>query len=110
MNIAEILILKFPKVDLVYQVELQDDGEGPYIKKWDSSLGPKPTQAMLDVWAIEVSPLKKAADVLKNRLSEYPSTDELVVALWEKVMGDKPLAAEELEVKRQEIKNKYPKS
>ena len=53
MNISEIIQLKFPQLDFRKDVILQDDGKGPYIKKWDSSLGPKPDQAMLDAWAIE---------------------------------------------------------
>jgi hypothetical protein len=40
---------------------------------------------------------------------EYPARDELIVALWKKVMeGNDDLAAE-LQAKREETKAKYPK-
>jgi len=45
----------------------------------------------------------------EKRAAEYPSLSELNVALWEKVVENRPEAAEALEVKRQEIKAKYPK-
>lgn len=45
----------------------------------------------------------------EKRAAEYPSLSELNVALWEKVVENRPEAAEVLEAKRQEIKAKYPK-
>jgi hypothetical protein len=45
----------------------------------------------------------------EKRAAEYPSLSELNVALWEKVVENRPEAAEALEAKRQEIKAKYPK-
>ena len=46
----------------------------------------------------------------EKRAAEYPSLSELNVALWEKVVESRPESADALEVKRQEIKTKYPKS
>jgi|19_taG_2_1085344.scaffolds.fasta_scaffold29525_2 hypothetical protein len=43
------------------------------------------------------------------RMKEYPTINELVVALWESVMESRPEAANVLEAKRQATKTKYPK-
>jgi len=43
------------------------------------------------------------------REAEYPRADELLFALWEKVMEGRPEEADALEAKRQAIKAKYPK-
>lgn len=82
MNIADIIKLKFPGVDLIGgQVIIQDDGNGPYIAKWDDSLGPKPDQAMLDRWAIELAPVKARVQAREKRRQEYPSIGDQLDAL-----------------------------
>lgn len=45
----------------------------------------------------------------EKRAAEYPSLSELNVALWEKVVENRPEAAQAIEAKRQEIKAKHPK-
>jgi len=45
----------------------------------------------------------------RNRQAEYPSLNDLTVALWEGVVEERMASIMELEVKRQEIKAKYPK-
>lgn len=82
MNLADIILLKFPGVDLRKQVVIQDDGEGLYIKKWDDSLGPKPDKAVLDAWAIEVAPIKEAASIRQARRDEYMPIGDQLDALW----------------------------
>ena len=49
------------------------------------------------------------ADHSWKRLLEYPSIDELVVALWECVVEERMAAVTKLEAKRQAVKLKYPK-
>ena len=49
------------------------------------------------------------ADHSWKRLLEYPSTDELIVALWEGVVEERMAAVTKLEAKRQAVKLKYPK-
>ncbi len=44
-----------------------------------------------------------------KRRSEYPSIDELVVALWEGVVEERMASVTRLEGVRQAIKQKYPK-
>jgi hypothetical protein len=68
----------------------------------------KPTQEWLD------AELKNQQDAYDNdyarkRLEEYPSVDELVVALWEGVVEERMAAVTKLEGKRQAVKTKYPK-
>ena len=40
---------------------------------------------------------------------EYPGKDEILVALWEMVVENRPEKAEALQARREEIKAKYPK-
>ena len=48
-------------------------------------------------------------DHARKRKEEYPSIDELVVALWEGVVEERMAAVTSLEAKRQAVKLKYPK-
>ena len=43
------------------------------------------------------------------RCAEYPTTDELVIALWEQVIEGRPEAATILQAKREAVKIKYSK-
>ena len=45
----------------------------------------------------------------KKRQAEYPTTLELIVALWEDFIENRPEASKELQLKRLAIKKKYPK-
>ena len=45
----------------------------------------------------------------EKRKAEYPSVDELIVALWEGVVEERMAAVTKLEGKRQAVKTKYPK-
>jgi hypothetical protein len=45
----------------------------------------------------------------EKRALEYPSVDELVVALWEGVVEERMAAVTKLEIKRQAVKAKHPK-
>jgi hypothetical protein len=44
-----------------------------------------------------------------KRKAEYPSIDELVVALWEGVVEERMASVTQLEALRQAVKLKYPK-
>lgn len=43
------------------------------------------------------------------RQQEYPSTNEMLVALWESLVENRPQAIQELQAKRQAVKEKFPK-
>ena len=45
----------------------------------------------------------------RDRARKYPSTDDLIVALWEKLIEGRGDSADALEVKRQEVKTAHPK-
>lgn len=64
------------------QVIVQDEGQGPYIAKWDDSLGPKPDQITLDQWAIELEPVKQAQDARQARREEYPAIGDQLDMLY----------------------------
>ncbi|MDV7397782.1 hypothetical protein RZS08_40655, partial [Arthrospira platensis SPKY1] len=53
--------------------------------------------------------LKEANEWLEKRLAEYPSHQDMIVALWEKVVEGREESASEIQAKRVEIKQKYPK-
>jgi len=60
----------------------------------------------------EVARLQTEQDATKyqrDRQSEYPSIDELVVALWEGVVEERMASVTALEGLRQAVKTKYPK-
>jgi hypothetical protein len=96
--------LGFPKTDFV----LQDSPAGVYIRDWNSSK-PKPTmadiEAAADKWVLEYN----SQEYARKRSAEYPSIDELTVALWEGVVEERMAAVTQLEIKRQAVKAKYPK-
>ena len=46
----------------------------------------------------------------RDRVAEYPSIEELTVALWENVVEERTAAVISLETKRQAVKTKYPKA
>ena len=48
-------------------------------------------------------------DYARKREAEYPSVNELIVALWEGVVEERMAAVTKLEAKRQAVKLKYPK-
>ena len=45
----------------------------------------------------------------EKRKAEYPSIENLTVALWEGVVEERMVAVTQLEIKRQAVKAKYPK-
>jgi hypothetical protein len=51
-----------------------------------------------------------AQEYARNRQAEYPSIDELIVALWEGVVEERMASVTALEGLRQAVKDKYPKS
>ena len=88
-----------PDVDFV----LQDNGSGAEIRDWLSS-EPIPSEA-----DIETAYAAWENDYARKRKEEYPSIDELIVALWEGVVEERMAAVTKLEAKRQAVKLKYPK-
>lgn len=57
----------FPNVDLFSSVIVQDDGFGPYIKKWDAALGSQPTLAELLAVDVRATAEEKTEAVLISK-------------------------------------------
>ena len=83
--------------------ELHGDGEKVLMGLWMSGK-PQPSDA-----EIEAAHAVWENDHARKRKEEYPSIDELVVALWEGVVEERMAAVTQLEIKRQTVKAKYPK-
>jgi len=66
---------------------------------------PQPTEAECEAAKAEYD----AQEYARNRQAEYPSINELVVALWEGVVEERMASVTQLEAERQAIKAKYPK-
>ena len=90
------------EVDFIKDVVLQNDGQGSYIKEWNVAEA-KPTDAQLNAFESQANDMEALNQVYSNRKSEYPSIQDLVVALYD--TNDKAA----IEAKRAEIKLKYPK-
>ena len=72
---------------------------------------PKPSREELAAKWDEIKDVVKLRKLhnVRSAPGEYPSKDDLIVALWEMVVENKPEMAQALQAKRIEIKNKYPK-
>ena len=90
------------EVDFTKDVKLQDDGQGAYIKEWNVAEA-QPTKAQLNAFESQANDMEALNQVYANRQAEYPSVQDLVVALYD---TEDKLA---IETKRAEIKLKYPK-
>jgi|7_EtaG_2_1085326.scaffolds.fasta_scaffold59575_2 hypothetical protein len=78
--------------------------------EWLDSKQPEPSQDEINT---EIERQKKEFtdnQYQRDRLKKYPNTDDLIVALWEKVIEGRSESSDALEVKRQEVKTANPKS
>ena len=93
-----------PKTDFV----LRDDGDGVYIESWNSA-SPQPSVDDIEEAHAEWQAEQDATQYQRDRKAEYPSMDELVVALWEAVIEERMASSIDLQSKRTAVKDKYPK-
>ena len=77
--------------------------------EWLDSEQTEPTQAEIDIEIARLQAEYDAQEYARNRQAEYPSLNELTVALWEGVVEERMASIMELEVQRQAVKAKYPK-
>ena len=95
--------------DQIEDYDLKEDADrNPQISEWRSSF-PQPTQSEIETAHAEWVTEHNAQEYARNRSAEYPSINELVVALWEGVVEERMAAVTKLEAKRQAVKLKYPK-
>lgn len=69
----------------------------------------KPTKEFLESELVSMQSEYDSHDYSRNRVAEYPSTNDLIIALWEKVVEGRSETADALEVNRQAVKTKYLK-
>ena len=66
-------------------------------------------QSLIDTETARLQAEQDAQAYARNRQAEYPTINELVVALWEGVVEERMASVTTLEGLRQAIKTKYPK-
>jgi hypothetical protein len=66
-------------------------------------------QSLIDTETARLQAESDAQAYARNRQSEYPSIDELVVAMWEGVVEERMASVTKLEGLRQAVKTKYQK-
>ncbi len=93
-----------PEVDF----RVEDDGSSVYIAEWKSAQ-PQPSEAEIEAAHNEWQAEYDSQEYARNRQTEYPSIDELIVALWEGVVEERMASVTALEGLRQAVKDKYPK-
>ncbi len=89
----------------------------PTVVRVDDSLGAfdaDGNSVTLDKSAVDAETARLQAEYdsqayARNRQAEYPSLDDLIVALWEGVVEERMAAVTSLEAGRQAVKTKYPK-
>jgi hypothetical protein len=86
----------------------QDTGAEVVIERW-SSATPQPTKSEIETAEAEWQAEQDATQYQRDRQTEYPSIDELVVALWEGVVEERMASVTALEGLRQAVKTKFPK-
>lgn len=72
MNITDALKFKFPDIDFVNEVRVQDDGKGPYIAEWKRK-DPLPSNIDLIEWeqqSIEIKEINKVNIPIFEKLKE----------------------------------------
>ena len=79
-----------------------------HITEWGGP-DPQPTQVELESAWGEWQAEHDSQEYARNRQAEYPSLNDLTVALWEGVVEERMASIMELEVQRQAVKAKYPK-
>tara|TARA_R110000823_G_scaffold290167_2_gene408465 strand:- start:128 stop:448 length:321 start_codon:yes stop_codon:yes gene_type:complete len=103
-NLANKIIIYLGRTpNFETEIMLQNDTGTDYIKTWNASDKVKPTDDQLNALSSEATKLENNEIAVANRKKEYPSIEELVVALYD---TEDKLA---LENKRAAVKLKYPK-
>lgn len=81
---------------------------GSTIVRWESATA-QPTEAQIQAELARQMSEWDAFEYARLRQSEYPGIDDLIVALWEQTIEGRPASAADLQVLREQIKQKYPK-
>ena len=92
-------------IDFLSEVNLQDDGSGSYIKKWNLDI-PEPTDEQLATYEDEANAEEALNTVYSNRQAEYPSWQDQMDMQYH----DKKDGTTTWQDAIQAVKDKYPKS
>ena len=76
---------------------------------WYSDDIAQPSDSDVDAEIVRLQAEYDSQEYARNRQEEYPSLNELIVALWENVVEERAASVVSIESKRQAIKAKYPK-
>jgi hypothetical protein len=93
-----------PEIDF----RVSDLGSGAFIDVWLSD-SPQPSEAEIEAADAEYQAEYDSQAYARNRQAEYPTIDELVVAMWEGVVEERMASVTRLEGLRQAVKTRYPK-
>jgi hypothetical protein len=77
--------------------------------EWLDTTQTQPTDAEITAEITRLQAEYDATQYQRDRQTEYPSINDLIVALWENVVEERASAVVSLEAKRQAVKTKYPK-
>ena len=88
--------------DFTSEVILQNDTGTDYIKEWNATDKPKPTDAQLDALSSQATTLENNAIAVANRQKEYGTPEQMIEYITENGL-------EAWQIKVQEIKTKYKK-
>ena len=83
-----------------------DDGKGAMDANGNSVAR---EQSKVDAEVARLKAEYDSQEYARNRRAEYPSINDLIVALWENVVEERASAVVSLEADRQAVKTKYPK-
>jgi len=87
-----------------YVVSVDDQGAAVFGDPGDAV-----TWDQFDAKRSELQAKYDSTQYQRDRQAEYPSVDELIVALWEGVVEERMASVTALEANRQAVKTKYPK-
>lgn len=76
---------------------------------WHDTEQTQPSDSDIAAKEAELQAEYDALQYQRDRKSEYPALDEIVVALWEAVIEERMASSIDLQGKRTAVKNKYPK-
>ena len=88
--------------EVLLQNDMVDGISNPYIKEWNITEKPKPTDAELNALESEAQDMSDNAQAISNRMSEYGSVESQIEFITENGL-------DAWKTKVDEIKAKYPK-
>lgn len=76
---------------------------------WEDEKIPAPTLEQLKEDSEDYKKHRAKTIYKSQRRNDYPSHEELIISLWEKVIENNSTGADELQIQRQKVKENFPK-